>query len=1102
MVMTVSSVRNISYYTDASELTKNTDYDGTGYYTDTGDVDETEGEWLVASGSRVTQTEKPWGFRTGDLVDKNVFQLLADGRDPTDKKDLMQTRLKTSTRKSAYDFQFSVPKCVSVIHAASRLGNVKYGNRMLADVIEDKRKQAVQRVLNYVIEKQMIVTRRGKGGKEIEVPDKYAFALFHHSTSRGGDPHLHTHAVLENICLRSDGTTGTLENKKVLINQKAINEVFNTYLCEELGDLFKIQAHSEVPNSLEIEGLSEDLCMAFSSRRLDIKNHLQELGLSKEHAQLASYATRKKKSDVPSKNELLDVWQDRFGEHGYYDGSRLVDECRRVRSDVDNTHARVADYKYEQMEHCRTLVRNAIAELEEMESVFTESNIVEAVFRKLKGECSVAEGEALISELMQSKELIPVGHVNTGRFGGPVFDKDQMTVNTIPAYSTIRMISAEKELVSQAIAVQGKWQGVPDDVVERFIAERPTMSQEQADMVRHACRPDGVSVVEGAAGTGKSFSLKTGTDAFKEIGLEVWVLAPSHKAKDVVRADTETDENNAKAVHGFLMRMRPDHPEHIELTSNSVIIVDEAGMVGTKDMRSLIQHATRAGAKLVLAGDTKQLQPVSAGSPLKILATEIGTQTITQIRRQKVQWQVEASMDFFKQNGDEALQAYMDHDRVNIMDDEDSAMQALAKTWRDELERTKDTNPNARLIVSRSNKEVASLNAIVRQQYKELGYIKEPEVTLKAFNRGTASKVVDATYGVGDRIIFGETVKLKNGDDSDYTPAINNSDIATITKIEPNTFNPENPRVTIIMDKDKDEGKEFTCYWSDLVSDQNKKKPETDFPKIQHAYAVTIHASQGTTVNNAYVYTSTSLGAEMFYVAMTRHKQDCNVFVNGADFQHRINQRGEQDNEIRISKNAMVFDTEEDTPDKIDDKSVNREAVFGDIKSGSMISCEKSNVINMVKKDVKKDYLADFMMMPSDANRLSDERKEMKRAPEDNQSFLGKPVNMNAGKDDDISIMSKTRLNERELVPLDIRVTEQQVTDALDSIRKHRLQMKLDDIMTQEDDDLELILEENQEQEEEQEEELEHVIERMETLRERLKTDDIPEDEITTTMAI
>ena len=171
--------------------------DSAAYYLDNGAGEDTGVWWTVAPGALVPN---------GQPVDPNAFRRLARGVDPVSGKPLVQTN--STKRLAGYDLQFAAPKSVSVLWAA---GTPEQRAKM-----EGIHRRAVQAALEGIREEGLIITRRGKGGAVKEAVANAAVAEFMHTTSRAGDPQLHSHAILLNTCERADGTFGTLDNARIL----------------------------------------------------------------------------------------------------------------------------------------------------------------------------------------------------------------------------------------------------------------------------------------------------------------------------------------------------------------------------------------------------------------------------------------------------------------------------------------------------------------------------------------------------------------------------------------------------------------------------------------------------------------------------------------------------------------------------------------------------------------------------------------------------------------------------------------------------------------------------------------------------------------------
>lgn len=243
-------------------------------------------------------------------IQGEFFQNLLDGFTPNRSSPLVQNA-GSEKRQCGWDLTFNAPKSVSVLWALSSLDVRKQ--------IEQAHQSAVAYALEN-IERVAGVTRRGPRG-EIKEPAALVFATFQHGTSRALDPHLHTHAVMVNLGLREDGTTGTIQSKKVFQQKMFAGGFYQVELAKALRAELKVAIKVE-PVGFHVEGVPRELCQAFSKRRRDIENTLDEWGAKGAvSAKLAALATRKKKQQV-AQAQLLANWQ-KEGEDLGWNAERL-----------------------------------------------------------------------------------------------------------------------------------------------------------------------------------------------------------------------------------------------------------------------------------------------------------------------------------------------------------------------------------------------------------------------------------------------------------------------------------------------------------------------------------------------------------------------------------------------------------------------------------------------------------------------------------------------------------------------------------------------------------------------------------------------------------
>ncbi|KXV79224.1 hypothetical protein AD953_03015, partial [Acetobacter malorum] len=498
-------------------------------------------------------------------------------------------------------------------------------------------------------------------------------------------------------------------------------------------------------------------------------------------------------------------------------------------------------------------------------------------------------------------------------------------------FATPEIIDAEREIVRISSKRRDEREFVSKDIIDKAISSKGTISEEQADSVRHALNRNGVSVVEGSAGTGKSFSLGTAAEAARNAGLRVWVTAPSHQATSVIAKDTDTDQTQAAVLRSFLNRISdPEHKQGIRLSRDDVVIVDEAGMVGTKEMNELLRETAKAGAKVILSGDTRQLKPVAPGSPLRLISETIYSSRINEIRRQKVDWQRNASEDFAAGKIERAVTAYAEHDHIVIGTGDD----LRGRLIEDYLKDVKRDPTGTRLVLARTHNEVRNLNADLRNLLRQEGRIAGSDIDVEALSRGLKPVAGSLSLAAGDRLIFGENIRASGR-------MIRNNDVATIKDVCRDNLDGQ-PVVTLAFDR----GFEVTTRWSDLerLSKSKGNEPDTRPLRVQHAYAVTVHSAQGASVDRSYVLNAAGMDKESLYVGMTRHKEDCHLYVDATRIGLNVRDNRIRRDGVSASISAMGQLEAPDALDKDDpgDK-VDRDAVIKQIIYEGEQSREKGN---------------------------------------------------------------------------------------------------------------------------------------------------------------
>jgi Ti-type conjugative transfer relaxase TraA len=360
------------------------------------------------------------------------------------------------------------------------------------------------------------------------------------------------------------------------------------------------------------------------------------------------------------------------------------------------------------------------------------------------------------------------------------------------------------------------------------------LSAEQRDAVEHVTDAKDLGVVIGYAGTGKSAMLGVARGAWETAGYRVSGLALSGIA-------AENLETGSGIASRTIASMEHQWEQGRELlTSRDVLVIDEAGMIGSRQMERVVREAEKRGAKLVLVGDPEQLQAIEAGAAFRSVAERHGSVEITDIRRQREDWQRDATRHLATGRTGEAIQAYGEHNNVHAAASRADAREALADRW----DRDRLADPDmSRIILTHTRDEVQALNETVRDRLRTAGQLGEDVAIATA--RGSRD------FAPGDRIMF-----LRNERALD----VKNGTLGTVESVSP-------ARMAVQLDNGRS-----------IAFDIK------DYAQVDHGYAATIHKAQGMTVDRTYVLATPGMDSHSAYVALSRHRAGMDLHYGEDDF--------------------------------------------------------------------------------------------------------------------------------------------------------------------------------------------------------------------------
>ncbi|OFX02370.1 MAG: Ti-type conjugative transfer relaxase TraA, partial [Alphaproteobacteria bacterium RIFCSPLOWO2_02_42_7] len=418
-------------------------------------------------------------------------------------------------------------------------------------------------------------------------------------------------------------------------------------------------------------------------------------------------------------------------------------------------------------------------------------------------------------------------------------------------YTTRTMLKAERSLVEKAETLGAcKTHSVEENHIEHAIAKANeglggNLSADQVKAIHHLVDEGQLKCVVGIAGAGKTTALGVCQEIWQNGGYAVYGLTPTGKAAQ----NLEQSGISSMTLHKFLKSFNEGRCQYNE---NSILVLDEAGMVDVERFEKLLGAVQKLGVKLIVVGDGAQLQPVEAGPAFRLVTTRLGKSELNTVLRQKEDWQKEATVLFGQQKTAEALQRYMDKGRIHLIEEEtahprQNAKEALVQAWHEDSKTAPEENF---LILAHTNRDVKDLNIMARTLLKESGQLSQKEFIFmikKEDQDDFGKKQVkqeEKGFSQGDRIVFTR---------NNYGLGVKNGSMGTILDLN-------KQKVLVKLD----EGKEV--FFAPNLN-----------PYFDQGWAITIHKSQGTTVDKTYVLASSSMTQNLSYVAMTRHRENVQV---------------------------------------------------------------------------------------------------------------------------------------------------------------------------------------------------------------------------------
>jgi conjugative relaxase-like TrwC/TraI family protein len=737
---------------------------------------------------------------------------------------------------AAFDLTFSAPKSVSVLWGLS--------DGPVAEDIKQAHSEAVRQAMDYM-ERTACITRRGRGGREHIRGDGFVGASFVHRTSRAGDPQLHTHVVIANATRATSIVRGHEQQRYTALHGAALyreaktcGHLYQTVLRAELTRRLGIEWGPVERGVAEIVGVDHELCSTFSKRADEIANQLALTGTSSASAATAAAIdTRAAKDYSVDGAHLKERWIGEAAEFNLPDPLDSINRApRSPRSSLPDDAS------------VRTLADQLFSPegLTQSESTFSRRDVLRAVADALPEGATVAHIEYLTDRLLDlsHEQTVMLTRPDQPLPRGVVRRADGTTI----ADGRVDLPFTTRELLAAECAVLDSMRDRADDriaivpqasVRDLIAGHEVPLAPEQRQMVESLTTSGaGMQAVVGLAGSGKTTSLAVAHEAWIREGIEVRGCALADNAARNLESETSIPSRTIATLHVWASPDSEAPTPDKAFPPGGVLIVDEAGMVATRDLAFLVEGCAANDTKLVLIGDHLQLPEIEAGGTFKGLVhrfeREDRIERLTNNRRQHESWERAALANL--RNGDvgHAIAEYADQGRVVAGADAAGLRRQLAADW---LEARK-TNKHVAMIAY-TNRDVAALNEHARTLLDDAG-------ELGSERREFAGR----EWAVGDEILC-----LRNNRHLD----LSNGTRGHVTTVD-------RTGLTIRTD----DGRNLAVPRHYLEQGH-----------ASYGYAATGHKTQGRTIHGeAFVLASEHISREWMYVAMSRATDSSRIYVD------------------------------------------------------------------------------------------------------------------------------------------------------------------------------------------------------------------------------
>ncbi len=654
--------------------------------------------------------------------------------------------------------------------------------------------------------------------------------------------------MVSNIAQRSDGSWGTIISRDLYLWQKAAGATYRAELAYQLNQLgFVVETDGD---SFCLPFISGSISHYFSKRANAIAESLIQTSSTSSASSIGDrvkLVTRRTKQRV-ERYALIERWQSALYDFG------LTNEFIESQSE----HRLAAKPVMEPL-----FFKGIYAALTERVAVFRAQDLYQLVAEKLQCFClPAAEIQTFTASLLADDELIPIG-----------IDEKHSQL-----FTTRQMLRVERELVDVAkvLFTRNKLRLTTTSLQTAITLQEKScgyqLTQEQRVALMDICCNGDLAILQGSAGAGKSSTMAVLKHAYQSSNHHVIGASIAKRAADNLQEESGIPSFTVAKLLNDSERGRNN------FSTADVLVIDEAGQIGTRQLHSLLHIAAENNVKVILVGEDKQLDAIEHGGCLRYLSRQLNCSRIETIKRQRESWAREAVMQLRDGKAEAALEAFQQRGLLNFCSNAHETKSSMVHSWN----QFRLANPErSTLLLAQKWADVNLLSNQVRTILQAEGSVGLNEVEVDCIVSEHRCKY---KFAAGDRIKF-----CKN----DYRLQVSNGTFGTIRYVKAN-----DGRIDFGVDLDDDRYITF--------NNLDYKNEDGRLP-ISLGYALTVYASQGITIDgDVFVCWTNGMDRANSYVAGSRHKDNCHWFFNNQEVDTMTVQYNELNNKEVARINAIA----------------------------------------------------------------------------------------------------------------------------------------------------------------------------------------------------